>query len=123
MPIDVTPVKGTAAGSRLYSDSPSPSLPFSRTIMATIGQNRGSGATTMNLRRHRGSVVALLAVGGAAATLWAADARRAPPPKFDSAVVNDIFFSDARKHLGPGGPPVPGQVLIASPGVPGASAA
>jgi hypothetical protein len=51
------------------------------------------------------------------ATLWAADTRRAPAPKFDAATVNDIFFPDARKVLGPGGPPVPGQP-IAGPGQP-----
>lgn len=52
-----------------------------------------------------------------AAALWAADTRRAPPPKFDSSTVNDIFFPDARKVLGPGGPPVPGQP-VAGPGAP-----
>lgn len=52
-----------------------------------------------------------------AAALWAADTRRAPAPKFDSATVNDIFFPDARKVLGPGGPPVPGQP-VAVPGAP-----
>ena len=47
-----------------------------------------------------------------AATLWAADTRRAAPPKFDPATVNDIFFPDARKQLGPGGPPVPGAANV-----------
>lgn len=51
------------------------------------------------------------------AAVWAADTRRAPPPKFDAATVSDIFFPDARKVLGPGGPPVPGQP-IAVPGQP-----
>lgn len=60
----------------------------------------------------------------ATATLWAADTRRAPPPKFDPATVNDIFFPDARTHLGPGGPPVPGQVTtVVVPGAGGAAAA
>lgn len=62
----------------------------------------------MSIRISR-SFVAVTLVAGAAATLWAADNRRAPPPKFDKTVVGDIFFADARKHLGPGGPPVPGQ--------------
>jgi len=55
--------------------------------------------------------VTLLATA-AVGTLWAADTRRAPPPKFDPAAINDVFFPDARKHLGPGGPPVPGQVVV-----------
>jgi hypothetical protein len=56
----------------------------------------------------------------AVASVWAADTRRAPPPKFDASIVSEIFFSDARKHLGPGGPPVPGQPgAIANPNAPG----
>jgi hypothetical protein len=61
------------------------------------------------------AVVALVSIP-TLASVWAADTRRAPPPKFDANQVNDIFFSDARKHLGPGGPPVPGQAP--APGVP-----
>lgn len=78
----------------------------------------------MNTRfRHRTATFGLLIVA-ATASLWAADQRRAPPPKFDSALVNDIFFTDARKHLGPGGPPVPGQVTtVVVPGAPGGAAA
>jgi hypothetical protein len=78
----------------------------------------------MSIRISRSFVAATLVVAGAAATLWAADTRRAPPPKFDKSVVGDVFFADARKHLGPGGPPVPGQVVApGAPQAPGAPAA
>lgn len=78
----------------------------------------------MNTRYRRRGVLAGLLLAAATAGLWAADTRRAPPPKFDAAVVNDIFFTDARKALGPGGPPVPGQVTtVVVPGAaPGAGA-
>ena len=64
---------------------------------------------TLSMRSFRGLALGMMLGAGAAGALMAADTRRAPPPKFDKSVVGDIFFSDARKHLGPGGPPVPGQ--------------
>jgi hypothetical protein len=73
----------------------------------------------MNRRSLRSLAIGFILGAGVSATLLAADNRRAPPPKFDATVVKDTFFTDARKHLGPGGPPVPGQPA----GAPGAPAA
>lgn len=55
-------------------------------------------------------------------TAWAADAsKKSPPPKFDAAAVEDLFFKDARQQL-IGAPPTPGG-QIATSTVPGTTPA
>ncbi len=55
-------------------------------------------------------------------TAWAADAsKKSPPPKFDAAAVEDLFFKDARQQL-IGAPPTPGG-QIATSTVPGTTMA
>lgn len=54
------------------------------------------------MRRLRYFVTAVSCFGFAATVVYtalAADNPQAPPPKFDSAVVDEIFFKDARQHL------------------------
>jgi hypothetical protein len=53
--------------------------------------------------------------GLCAFTVLAADSsKKAPPPKFDAAVVGDTFFKDARLEL-KGSPPIPGEKQIQGP--------
>jgi hypothetical protein len=67
-----------------------------------------------NMLRHAQWIPAVLAVAAAAA--WAAEnSPTAPPPKFDQAQVDDIFFPDARKQL-VGTPPAAGQLVKVTPG-------
>ena len=55
-------------------------------------------------------------------TAWAADAtKKSPPPKFDAAAVDELFFKDARQQLIGAPPTAGGQVAVGT--VPGATMA
>lgn len=71
---------------------------------------RNKKRETASARKRRTVLTCALAGFGLCSwSVWAADSsKKAPPPKFDPAQVNEVFFKDARLEL-KGTPPVPGS--------------